>query len=133
MNYKTFIEKYKVDCNITRVPFRTDHITDWGTGARHFMYTIKVRGTYDKTVNGYFSQGSAHKKCPTCVDILNALSLDTNGIHGTSFDIWCGDFGYDSDSIKALETYRACLNEYKQLEQVFNKKQLKELYGCEAL
>lgn len=133
--YKQFIERNHVDCEVKRVPFRTDN-TEWQADARHFMYTISIPTAYGgngKKIQGYYSQGSAHTKLPTCEDILNALALDTNCIESTSFDSWCGEFGYDTYSRKAYQTYEACMKEYKQLEQVFSRKQLEELYSCEAL
>ncbi len=40
-------------------------------------------------------------------DVLHSLVMDASACE-QSFEDWCADFGSDSDSIRALETYRAC-------------------------
>lgn len=40
-------------------------------------------------------------------EVLGRVCSDANSAN-QPFESWCGDFGYDSDSISALETYRLC-------------------------
>jgi hypothetical protein len=44
---------------------------------------------------------------PFAADVLFCLLLDAQGAE-QNFNDWCGDFGYDADSIKAFKTYQAC-------------------------
>lgn len=44
---------------------------------------------------------------PGLADVLSCLMSDACGAEDT-FEGWCGDFGYDTDSRKALATYLAC-------------------------
>ena len=44
---------------------------------------------------------------PRLDDLLHCLTSDAQASE-QSFEDWCGDFGYDTDSIKALDTYREC-------------------------
>lgn len=44
---------------------------------------------------------------PKLDDLLHSLVTDASAAE-MSFEDWCGDYGYDTDSIKALETYREC-------------------------
>lgn len=46
-------------------------------------------------------------KAPTLDDLLYALCSDASAAE-MSFEDWCGDYGCDTDSIKALDTYREC-------------------------
>lgn len=55
-----------------------------------------------------FSQGSAHTEPPTLEDVVNALVLDAAGFENArTFEDWCGEYGYDTDSRKAERTYNA--------------------------
>jgi hypothetical protein len=51
---------------------------------------------------------------PTFDDVLSCLLTDSLASE-TSFSNWCGDFGYDDDSIKALDIYRGCCESAKKL------------------
>lgn len=44
---------------------------------------------------------------PTLDDVLYCLPMDAGAGH-VSFADWCSDFGYDTDSRKALSIYEAC-------------------------
>ena len=37
-----------------------------------------------------------------------------------SFNDFCGEFGYDTDSIKAEKTWKACLEQSEKLKWIFN-------------
>lgn len=46
---------------------------------------------------------------PELADVLNSLRLDAEGIENArNFEEWAGEYGYDTDSRKAEETYRDC-------------------------
>lgn len=63
---------------------------------------------------------------PHVAGVLYSLVLDSEA-GGQSFNNWCSDFGYDSDSIKAFETYQACCKEAKQLAKLFKRAELETL------
>lgn len=44
---------------------------------------------------------------PSIADVMYALTLDASAID-ESFQDWCDNYGYDSDSIKAFDMYRKC-------------------------
>lgn len=124
-NLKNFIDKMGIQCKITRIPFRTD--LEWEGHAKHFAYTLSRVGN-DNKIKGYYSQGEAIKGTPRVTDIVLAMLMDTQGIADTSFDMWCGDFGYDTDSRKALNTYQACMKEYGQIKSLFSSEEMDKLY-----
>jgi hypothetical protein len=64
--------------------------------------------------------------CPTAYDLLSCIRLDSSA-EGQSFAQWCSEFGYDGDSIKALNTYNACLDNAKKLRQALGNETFKEL------
>ncbi len=44
---------------------------------------------------------------PSAASVLHSLLLDAEAC-SMSFSDWCDNFGYDADSIKALNTYQQC-------------------------
>jgi hypothetical protein len=54
-----------------------------------------------------FYMGSAHTVEPTSADVLYCLCSDTRAGE-LSFDEFCSEFGYDSDSRKAEAEWKAC-------------------------
>jgi len=52
---------------------------------------------------------------------LDAQAADSN------FNDWCINFGYDNDSIKALNTYKQCCDIAVRLRQYFTAEQRKAI------
>lgn len=63
---------------------------------------------------------------PVAADVLHSLLLDGQAAH-MSFDDWCGEYGYDTDSMKAFRTYEACCKVGRDLERVLTREQCDEL------
>jgi hypothetical protein len=63
---------------------------------------------------------------PEVCGILYSLILDGEALH-TSFSDWCDNFDYDSDSIKALNTYQACTDNAKKMRRVIDNPTLELL------
>lgn len=59
---------------------------------------------------------------PTSASVLYSLLSDAQA-RDMSFNDWCADFGYDVDSIKALNTYRACCLIGESIRMVFTSAQ----------
>jgi len=136
MSYEEIIEKYNLRLELHRIPFRTD-IDDWKNDkeARHFSYRIYVLygDRSGKEIKGYFSQGSAHRKNPTIVEILDALSSDTQELDGQGFEDWASSYGYEEDSRKAYKIWEMCLKEAQDLRSLLGYEGVRELYECERL
>jgi hypothetical protein len=47
---------------------------------------------------------------PDACDVMSSLLLDGSAVDCCGFADWCGNFGYDADSITARATYDACLS-----------------------
>jgi hypothetical protein len=60
---------------------------------------------------------------PTAYDVLACLTKYEVG----SFEYFCSDYGYDSDSRSAYKIYKAVLKEWKNVELLFTPEQLEEL------
>jgi hypothetical protein len=63
---------------------------------------------------------------PNAACVLYSLVMDSEAING-SFDNWCSNFGYDSDSIKALNTYQECCKIGKEFNKLFDRTELEAL------
>lgn len=64
---------------------------------------------------------------PLLRDVLYSLVLDAGVINAGSFENWASDYGYDTDSRKAEETYNQCLTIGRQLRALIGAKAMAEL------
>jgi hypothetical protein len=46
---------------------------------------------------------------PDSLDVIHSLLMDSEALDYSSYEEWAGEFGFDEDSRKGEETYRACL------------------------
>lgn len=87
------------------------------------------RVSFGKFTTDYFT-GIGHRKqknkymppkpvTPTAASVLYCLFSDAEACE-MSYQDWCDNFGYDSDSIKALNTYRACEATGHELRKLFD-------------
>ena len=53
---------------------------------------------------------------PSVDDVLYSLAMESDACE-MSFHDWCGNFGYDTDSRSALDTYLACQESGHKLER----------------
>jgi len=89
------------------------NMVDGPRDMNHWKVTLR-RGKSRLTV--YFSQGSAHTKPPTAIEVLGCLASDSSGTE-ESFEEWCSSFGYDVDSRKSEKTYKACAKQAAALKK----------------
>jgi hypothetical protein len=91
------------------------------------IYTITLkRGGREYAFN--FGQSLAKKKVkPTNYDVLACL----NGYSPGTFEYFCGDYGYNPDSIKAKKTYDLVVNEWFNLEAMYASDELDMLGGIQ--
>lgn len=54
-----------------------------------------------------FFQGMGHSKEPSAADVISCLCSDARAGE-EPFEEFCSNFGYDSDSRKAWDTWKAC-------------------------
>lgn len=67
-----------------------------------------------------FYMGKGHHGAePELNDVLSAMFRDADALE-MSFQEFCGEFGYDDDSIKAFKTYNACVANAKDLQYLLD-------------
>jgi hypothetical protein len=103
----------------------TKMTTEFLDHKRYFDDDKEMRDVYKVTLrrNGKsftftFGQSIAEsgQSEPTAYDVLACLTKSDPG----TFENFCGEFGYDLDSMKAHKTYKAVVREYKGVERLFN-------------
>ena len=94
----------------------TDHnpSMDDGGDMDHWRCTIRA-GRYRMSL--IFSMGSGlGGKRPELADVLDCLASDAGGYENASdFDNWCAEYGYDTDSRRALKIFKAVERQSKRL------------------
>jgi hypothetical protein len=103
MTFDEFCDKHRVTIHtIGRSLTKDDR------GWEHYAMTCLLK--YERrSLKTPFMQGTAHADEPTAAEVLACLISDAQSVESArSFEDWCGDLGYDSDSRKAEATYKAC-------------------------
>ena len=92
-----------------------DMDAEWAVAASHWKCRFR-RG--NQCLTTYFSMGSAHIGNPKAADVLDCLASDAASIENArSFEDWCSDFGYDTDSRRAERTFKTCERQAHKLKQ----------------
>ena len=65
-------------------------------------------------------------KAPTIKDVMQSLLLDASA-NDESFNNWCANYGYDSDSLKAFNMYQQCCETANKLNKTFTRNELNEM------
>jgi hypothetical protein len=70
------------------------------------------------TLTVFFSMGLGHNgKEPAAEDVLDCLASNAASIdNARGFEDWCADFGYDTDSRKAENTFKTCEHQASRLK-----------------
>lgn len=84
----------------------------WSREATHYTVRLTYKG---RELNTYFSMGKAHANPPTAAAVLYSLLMDQQAVN-LSFEDWCNEFGYSSDSRAAYATYRSCRKVGRQVK-----------------
>lgn len=66
-------------------------------------------------------------EAPELADVFYSLLSDASAIDCRDFSDWCDEYGFSDDSIKARESYDACLQIALKLRGAFGEKTLAEL------
>ncbi|SRR6266581_5969923 len=112
-SHKYLQDNWSVTLNYKEKSYTTNY---WqGIGHRKLQRPVKNEGNrYYHSIYGEFK--TEKEACqaqwlklvpPTIADVLGCLLLDSRSAEGT-FEDFAGEFGYDIDSRKALDTYLVC-------------------------
>lgn len=87
------------------------------------VYPASARLTFDFW--GSVADMEAGNTIATPYDVLACISGDVHCAE--TFEDFCADYGYDKDSIKALQMFRRCSSFAKRLRAFFTEKEIEEL------
>lgn len=111
--------------NLTvKAVFKGDKTADWGNGTtnnRNYKVTVTNTETSAKAKFDFWSSIS-HPKLEKDYDVLNALyCFVSDAVSGDqTFEDFCGELGYDTDSISAKKTWKACKKQLEKLGSIYD-------------
>jgi len=71
-------------------------------------------------------EASRKPQKPKVADVLHSLIMDASAAD-ENFHDWCANYGYSDDSIKAMNTYKACLEIAVALRKHFSPDTLRQV------
>lgn len=120
MHIKQFIARHGITMTADwadRNP-NMDGDPEWARMASHWRCRLVKSRDRRRQLTVYFSQGPAHASNPKVDDVLDCLAMDAAAIeNASSFEDWCSEYGYDTDSRRAERIYNVCRREAKRLKQ----------------
>ncbi len=126
----TTVQEFIKTNGITASATRADgnpNMTDMPEGSRHWSVLLSRTGTDFKLIVKV-SQGPAHTEPPTAEDVLDCLASDAAGWENApNFDVWCGEYGYDTDSRRAEQTFNTVKKQKEELEKFLSALQYDDL------
>ena len=104
---------------------RTSYYT--GTGHRkHKKGAFRTTARKGTVAYANWERANLQPVAPCAADVIYSLLSDAEAAD-MSFNDWCDNFGYSSDSISAFITYQQCSTIGYDLQKVFTAKQRAEL------
>jgi len=105
--------------------------TEFRTGVGHRKASIPMPADIRRLAPNILMRVEWEKRyikpvAPPAASILSSLILDS-GIGGSTFEEFCGDFGYDTDSRKAFDTYMACQKILNKVRALFSPEEIERI------
>jgi hypothetical protein len=88
---------------------------EWQRNANGYRVTFTYEG---RKLSTDFWQGSAITSDPEANSVMECLVSDATA-GAETFEDFCSDFGYDTDSRRAEQTWKACRQMANQLRHLF--------------
>jgi hypothetical protein len=104
-------------------------VNNWRVTLRmpNWRWPGKDRGWRRMSVDFY---GGSAVRNPSAADVMSSLCLDAN-CGSNSFEDFCGELGYDADSIKALQMFKACQGIARRLLKFIGEQAMDEYRQAE--
>lgn len=131
MTHAQFCEKHGIQIVATRT-LRNPHMAEAKNAPPmdhwHVVltYAAPMHGTDYRalrTMKLHYSKGQGHKGTPpTAGEVLESLASDAMSFgpecNAITFNDWCSDYGYSTDSISALKCYQASQSQSRRLREL---------------
>jgi hypothetical protein len=124
---QAFLDKYGLkvtykllDCD--NAPWDKEHCHN------HYRVTITRKGTPGQKLTFQWwdsIQATEKNEQPTAYDSLSSISSDSTEY--SDFEEFCGEMGYDTDSIEALHTWKAYNKLSSRINKFFTEEEIESL------
>lgn len=89
---------------------------------------VPAKNAYDAAQGGRAVPIAREIPAPKFADVLYSLVSDASAIDFTGFEAWASEYGYDTDSRQAEQTYRACLDIALKLRAIVDLDEAREAF-----
>lgn len=98
----------------------------WGEKQSRYVFKCRISRNGKQYTFEFGQSLNNGSKEPTMYDVLSCLEKSDVG----TFEDFCDEFGYDTDSRRAERTYKAVCKEYAAVERLFGDvmDELQEIY-----
>lgn len=137
---KNHIHGDAYQCTISRPGKAPESFQYWGSfhdAERNWLIAINARmgesnrqdallikhGADPKRAQFWTLPALRGKAAPNVTDIIACIERR----RPEDYDYWCNEFGYDTDSRKALSVWEACNAQYRQMSRMFSPAELAKL------
>jgi hypothetical protein len=109
------------------------NMSDPAWSADHWACTL-VHPVSGNRMRVTFSMGKGHNgEPPELPEVLDCLASDAAGVDGVTFEQWCDEYGYSTDSRSAERTYRICKRQAERLQSLLGHRYEDLLFNTERL
>lgn len=101
----------------------------WSDNGRHgHHYRVTISKPHQRLTFDFWGSIAAAEKGIQTVKPYDVLACISGDVHTPeTFKDFCADYGYDTDSIQALQTFRRCSAFAKRLRAFFTAAELEQL------
>jgi hypothetical protein len=112
-----------------RITLSDSKTAPWGPTGHHYRVTVfkRVMNLGQRITFDFWGSVNDMRQGiePSYYDVLACISGDVNG--SESFEDFCNEYGYDNDSIKALQTYRRLDKFATRLREFLTSEEIEQL------
>jgi len=94
-----------------------DKQSDWQQNGHGYTCVLRYKR---KKMTVDFWMGRATEREPSEADVISCLLSDSSARELT-FEEWCREYGYSSDSITVKRSYRLCVRQGKKVERLLGE------------
>lgn len=113
-NLKSLAAKVRIESRYGNISKRQDELDEWQKNAHQYRVTIRYQG---RQMSLDYFMGQALTDEPDAETVLDSLLSDSQAGQQT-FEEFCSEFGYDSDSRKAERIYRECAKQGAKVKKL---------------
>ena len=103
---------------LSQRPDRAGRDAEWDKTATHWKVQLRLG---KRSLTTYYSQGAAYTSEPDTAHVLSSLVSDAD-CGQYDFAEFCSNLGYDVDSIRALESWKACKAMHRKVTQFLGER-----------